>query len=165
MKKKLLISQVNLPAMEMEIDQESMFRIAKEIDLGSFSPELRIFTSSPHFNLFHIVYRWQKCLREHFTVYDLTCNQFMFLTSLAMLTHDGRLVTQKDLANFLKTNKMMASDVLKTLEHKEYVIRENHPTDRRAKSLIVTEKGFNIIEVGVKLSNRFNEQFFSPPRR
>jgi DNA-binding MarR family transcriptional regulator len=148
--------------MEMDIDQESVFRIANEIDVGSFSPELRMFTSSSHFHFIQAVYKWQRCFREHFIVSGLTCTQFIFLTSLAMLTHNGKLVTQKDLANFMKTNKMMASDALKTLEQKEYIIRENHPTDRRAKSLIVTKKGFDFIEVGVKLSNQFNEQFFSP---
>jgi DNA-binding MarR family transcriptional regulator len=55
----------------------------------------------------------------------------------------------------------MVSEVLRTLEKKGYILREDHPTDKRAKSLAVTQKGIEIIDAAVKEAVIFDREFFS----
>jgi DNA-binding MarR family transcriptional regulator len=148
--------------MDMECDKDTLSQIASEIDWESFSPELRLLTGSPRFYLMKVVHRWQKQVREQLVDYDITSTQFTLLTSLMVMTKDGKVTTQADLSNFLKVDKMMVSDVLRTLEKKGYIVRESHPTDRRARSLVVTKKGLDLIEVTMKSAVSFDERFFAP---
>ncbi len=147
--------------MEIELDKDSLSRIAKEIDWGAVPPELSKLTLSPSFYLMQLVHKWEKNIREKLVGFDLTNTQFNLLASLIILTNDGKVITQMDLANFLKADKMMVSEVLRTLERKGFIIRENHPNDRRAKSLIVTDKGIGIFEVALKHAVEYDDQFFS----
>lgn len=148
--------------MDSKVCKETFPFIGSDADWESISPKLHMLTSSPYFYLLQVVHKWQRSSRENFAEIDLTSTQFTLLTILVVLTKDGKVVTQTDLANFLKADKMMVSDVLRTLETKGYIVRKNHPTDRRAKSLIMTEKGITINEFAMKFAIQFNEQFFSP---
>jgi DNA-binding MarR family transcriptional regulator len=78
-----------------------------------------------------------------------------------ILTRDQRIITQMDVANLTGADKMMVSEVIRKLEKKEYLIRASHPTDRRAKSLIVTQKGLDAVETAVQRAAKFDETFFS----
>lgn len=147
--------------MEIELDKESLSRIVREINWEDVSPELGKLTLSPSFYLMQLVHNWEKQIREKLVDFDLTNTQFNLLASLIILTKDEKVITQMDLANFLKADKMMVSEVLRTLERKGFIVRENHPNDRRAKSLIVTDKGIGVFEVAVKHAVKFDEQFFS----
>ncbi len=148
--------------MDIDIDKECLSSIAREIDWEAVYPAIGKMTDSPSFYLMQVVHGLEKTIRRQLVDFDLTITQFSMLTSLMILTKNGTAVTQMDLANSLKADKMMVSQVLRTLEKKEYVIRENHPTDRRAKSLIVTEKGHMAIEVALKHAISLDEEFFSP---
>jgi DNA-binding MarR family transcriptional regulator len=145
-----------------ELDKESLPRLAKEIDLESFSLELQEIVKSPQFYLKQVVRLRQKRIREELDNFDLTDTQYSLLISLMVLTKDQKIVVQSDLVQFFKADKMMVSDALKAIEAKGYIVRENHPTDRRAKSLILTKKGIDFLEATLKYQVQFNKRFFSP---
>ena len=145
----------------MELDKERLFNITKEIDREAVSPELVKLTTSPSFYLKQVFHVWEKYLQENLNYFDLTKTQFSLLSSLVALTKDGRVVTQMDLANYLKADKMMVSEVLRALEWKGFIFREDHPDDRRAKSIAVTKKGIDIFEIAIREFVRFDEEFFS----
>ena len=148
--------------MDIDLDEKCLSSIAKEIDWETVYPAIGKMTDSPSYYLMQVVHGLEKTVRRHLVDFDLTMTQFSLLISLMLLTKNGAAVTQMDLANSLKADKMMVSEVLRTLEKKGCVIRENHPTDRRAKSLIVTEKGLTTIEVALKQAISLDEEFFSP---
>ena len=70
-------------------------------------------------------------------------------------------MTQMDLAKYLKLDKMMVSEVLRTLEKKGYILRVNNPNDKRAKSLIVTDKGVKLNEMALEKALAIDRQFFA----
>jgi DNA-binding MarR family transcriptional regulator len=53
--------------------------------------------------------------------------------------HEG--VTTSDLARYLKVTKQSASEIVGVLEHEGVVQRAPHPTDRRARVLLLTDEG------------------------
>jgi DNA-binding MarR family transcriptional regulator len=134
----------------------------QKIDWESFSPSIQKLIDSPSFYLQMVVYKWEKGIQDLLLDFDLTNTQFKILASLMILTKDQRIITQMDVANLLNADKMMVSEVIRKLEKKGYVVRASHPTDRRAKSLIVTQKGLDAVETAVQRAAWFDEIFFSP---
>jgi DNA-binding MarR family transcriptional regulator len=147
--------------MDHELDKESLYQIANEIDWDSSYPAVRKLTQSPTYYLKQVMHRMQKNMRESLVDFDLTNTQFTLLMGLMVLTQKNKCVTQMDLAKFLKLDKMMVSEVLRTLEKKGYIIRVNNPNDKRAKSLIVTDKGVKVNEIALEKALAIDEQFFS----
>jgi DNA-binding MarR family transcriptional regulator len=59
------------------------------------------------------------------------------------LTPNG--ATGNELAEFLDITKQAASEMIDYLEQHGYVARQPHPTDRRGKIVILTQRGWNCI--------------------
>ena len=144
--------------MEIEFDREGVSRIE---EWKSVYPEIGKLSASPIFYMMRATHNYKKSTRRLLIDFDITQTQLMLLGSLLIYTREGKVATQIDLADYLKADKMMVSKVLRTLEKKGFIIRENHPEDGRAKSLVVTEKGLKIIEATLKVVTKFNEEFFS----
>ncbi len=118
-------------------------------------------TASPSYLLLEVIHSWQKRIKEKLADFDLTSTQLTMLASLMVMTKNGKLVTQADLASFQNADKMMVSEVLRALEKKGYIDRQEHPVDRRARSLVITDKGRETIDVALKEAIRFDEEFFA----
>ncbi|MGF6898753.1 DNA-binding MarR family transcriptional regulator, partial [Nocardia sp. GAS34] len=96
---------------------------------------------SPGLLLWQVTNRWQAAQRAALAPFDLTHVQFVLLAALTWLTgrSGGEPVTQRDIAAQAATDPMMTSQVLRALEQKGLLERRDHPTDRRARSLVPTE--------------------------
>jgi DNA-binding MarR family transcriptional regulator len=116
---------------------------------------------SPGLLLWQVTNRWQAAQRAALKPYGLTHVQFVVLASLTYLAADGP-VTQKTLADHAALDPMMTSQVLRALESAGLVIRQNHPTDRRAKALTVTTEGRALANRTVKAVEACDAEFFAP---
>ena len=94
------------------------------------------------------------------TPLGLTHVQFVLLASVAWLGHVDDALTQVKLAAHAKTDVMMTSKVLRTLESKGLVHRNAHPVDTRAKSLFVTTQGHELLTRAIKVVNAVDSEFF-----
>jgi len=133
----------------------------KAIDWDSFSPEISKILVSPSFYMRQAQHSHERKLRELLASFDLTQTQFMLLAGLMVMTKRGDAVTQMDLADLFKFDKMLVSKVLRTLEKKGLIVREKHPVDSRAKSIVVTDNGLAAIDSVLKLVVKFDEEYFS----
>ena len=59
-----------------------------------------------------------------------------------------------------KTDVMMTSKVLRTLESKGLIQRDAHPVDTRAKSLLVTTQGHELLSRAITVVNAVDDEFF-----
>ncbi|WP_136707507.1 MarR family transcriptional regulator [Agromyces sp. H66] len=114
-------------------------RLSTEFDDASASPGLL---------LWRVTNAWQSAQRHALAPFELTHVQFVLLASLTWLEADEP-VTQADLAEHAGTDRMMTSQVLRTLEEKGLVVRAPHPRDARARALSATD-------AGADLANRAN---------
>ena len=96
--------------------------------------------TSPGLALWRATSTWQRRIRAALAPHGLTHVQFVLLASLTWMDR-SKPVTQRDLAQHTGLDVMMTSQVLRTLEAKEYVRRDPHPTDRRANALHPTRAG------------------------
>ena len=71
-------------------------------------------------------------------------------------------VTQINLSAHTKIDPMTTSKVLRTLQTKGLLQRQEHPTDTRAKTVALTESGKKITKEAVKTVENFDGHFFAP---
>jgi DNA-binding MarR family transcriptional regulator len=105
---------------------------------------------SPGLLLWRVGNRWQAAVREALAPHGLTHTQFVLLASLTWL-RQGRdePVTQRDLAAHAQTDVMMTSQVLRALEAKGLLERRPHPSDARARDLVVTPAGLRTVNAAI----------------
>lgn len=116
---------------------------------------------STGFLLWQLTNRWQREIKKSLVPFDLTHSQFVLLASVHWLTIQKKDVTQILLSSHTKIDPMSTSTVLKTLQTKELVKRQEHSTDTRAKTVALTNKGTKIVKQAIKTVEKFDTDFFS----
>jgi DNA-binding MarR family transcriptional regulator len=97
-----------------------------------------------------------RCLRD----LDVTPAQFSFLTCLVYL-HERGPVTPTDIVNHAGLDKMMVSDLVKTLERKRFLRKKENPNDGRSFLVEPTASGIKTTNAAVKEVEKVDDDFFS----
>jgi len=116
---------------------------------------------SSGFLLWQVTNLWQREIKKALLPFNLTHSQFVILASMHWLTIQKAEVTQIVLSNHTKIDPMTTSQVLRALQKKEFISRQEHKTDTRAKTIEITEKGKKIIKKAVIAVENFDKDFFS----
>lgn len=130
--------------------------MAKKIEFQFNKPE-----DSPGFLLAQVTMLWQRKQKRILDPLNLTHTQFVLLTSLAWLSRENDTVTQVDIANLNNTDRMMVSKVLRTLEEKKFITRQEHKTDTRAKIIKLTQEGAEVLQKALVMVENADVDFFS----
>lgn len=112
------------------------------------------------FLLWQVHNYWQREIKKCLIDLDLTHTQFVILAGSYWLFLHQDLVTQTQVAKHSNTDVMMTSNILRTLEKKKFVIRKEHQTDTRAKTVELTETGIDVLTRAVKKVETFDRDFF-----
>ncbi len=128
----------------------------KKIEFKFKSPN-----ESPGYLLANLTLLWQRKQKKTLDPLNLTHTQFVLLASLGWLSRENDLVTQVDIANQGNADRMMVSKVLRTLETKKFIQRQEHPTDTRAKIIKLTEEGAKILQKALIEVENADIEFFS----
>lgn len=113
------------------------------------------------FTMWQATNLWQRVTSEALVTIGLTHVQFLLLAGISWLTQQGHNVTQSMLAQHAKTDVMMTSKVLRTLETKGFIMRTNHDHDTRAKSVHMTNKGCEVLVEGLDIMECVDKEYFS----
>ena len=116
---------------------------------------------SSGFLLWQVTNLWQREIKKALEPHGLTHSQFVLMASIHWLTLHKQEVTQILLSSHTKIDPMTTSTVLRTLQAKGLLQRQEHQTDTRAKTVGLTEQGKKIIKVAVKTVESFDKSFFS----
>jgi len=128
----------------------------KEIEFHFKSPN-----DSPGHLLGQLTMFWQRKQKKVLDPLDLTHTQFVLLAALGWLSKKNNAVTQVDIANQSNADRMMVSKVLRTLEEKGFITRQEHETDTRAKTIRLTTKGEAVLQKAIKNVENADLDFFS----
>jgi DNA-binding MarR family transcriptional regulator len=116
---------------------------------------------SSGFLLWQVTNLWQREIKKALEQYELTHSQFVLLASIFWLTLNKQQVTQIILSAHTKIDPMTTSTVLRTLQKKGFIKRQEHLTDSRAKTVALTESGKKVIKLAVVTVEKFDATFFS----
>ncbi len=117
---------------------------------------------SSGFLLWQVTNLWQREIKKALEKFDLTHSQFVLLASVYWLSLHQQDVTQINLSAHTKIDPMTTSKVLRTLQTKGLLQRQEHHTDTRAKTVALTDSGKKITKEAVKTVEQFDEFFFAP---
>lgn len=116
---------------------------------------------SSGFLLWQVTNLWQREIKKALEQYGITHSQFVLMASIHWLTLHQQEVTQIVLSAHTKIDPMTTSTVLRTLQQKNLIQRQEHATDTRAKLVQLTEEGKIIIKKAVVTVEKFDKEFFS----
>ena len=128
----------------------------KKIEFHFKKPE-----DSPGYLLGQVTMLWQRKQKRVLDPLDLTHTQFALLCALAWLSRESDQVTQVDIANQGNADRMMVSKVLRTLEEKKFITRQEHPIDTRAKTIKLTTEGEKVLQKAIISVEAVDLEFFS----
>jgi DNA-binding MarR family transcriptional regulator len=115
---------------------------------------------SPGFLLWQTTTMWQRQIKIGLEPFGLSHAQFVILALLMWMTSQNQRVTQTQLGSFSKLDKMTISQSLKALVEKGFVDRQEHPTDTRAKCVLLTKAGKALIHQVVPIVEAIDSAFF-----
>lgn len=116
---------------------------------------------SPGYLLGQLTLIWQRKHKKVLDPLDLTQTQFVLLASIAWLSKRNKKLTQVEIANHNNFDRMMVSKVLRTLQTKNLITREEHDTDTRAKIVTLTTKGEKVLQMALTAVENADIGFFS----
>lgn len=115
--------------------------------------------ASPGFMLWRVTNQWQALMRRTLAPFDLTHVQFVLLAALAWRA-DPEGSTQVELAQSIRADPMMVSQVLRTLETKQFVERRPDPADARARRVTATRAGLDVAQAANHAVETADQAFF-----
>ncbi|WP_264529413.1 MULTISPECIES: MarR family winged helix-turn-helix transcriptional regulator [unclassified Flavobacterium] len=116
---------------------------------------------SSGFLLWQVTNLWQREIKKALEQYKITHSQFVLMASIHWLTLHKQEVTQIILSSHTKIDPMTTSTVLRTLQQKKYIKRQEHATDTRAKVVVLTDLGKEIAKKAIVTVENFDKKFFS----
>lgn len=117
---------------------------------------------SPGLLLWQVYQKWSREVAAILKPHGLTHMQFVLLTSTAWHNNNGMSPTQKELALFCNVDINMTSQVLRALEKRGF-IKRNQVYDERSKCLQITEKGSHLATEAMPVVEKLDAQFFNVP--
>lgn len=117
--------------------------------------------ASAGFLLWHATLRWQRSIAAVLTPLDLTHVQFVLLASTWWLNRSGEHPNQIQVARQAGTDIKMTSQVLRSLERKELLVRDADTVDTRAKRVRVTDRGASLARRAIAAVEQADTEFFA----
>ncbi|MEQ9812497.1 MAG: MarR family winged helix-turn-helix transcriptional regulator [Azospirillaceae bacterium] len=118
--------------------------------------------NNPGFLLWQVTNLWQRRQRAALDEVGITHVQFILMAGLAWLQQREGAVSQSRLAQFCKTDPMMTSQVVRSLEEQGLMMRTLHPADKRARQLELTDAGIDVLNRAMPLVLETDAIFFNP---
>ncbi|OCG22454.1 hypothetical protein A9G11_07140 [Gilliamella sp. wkB108] len=104
---------------------------------------------------------WHNAIKKCLKTQSITHPQFVVLATLAYLSQQPEEITQVILANQTNIDVMTISQILENLEKKAFIMRTTSNKDSRAKSITLTQNGFDMANKTVPLVEQIDKDFFS----
>ena len=117
------------------------------------------------FVLWRLMHRYQREADRALRPLDLTHMQFMALIMVAWLVRSEQKVRQNEVARQAAIHPMQVSQVLKTLERKGLIQRRVDPADVRAKLVMITADGIQVLGNALPLVIEVQRELFGEEGR
>ena len=104
---------------------------------------------------------WQREIKKVLEPFELTYSQFVLLANIRWLSIEKQDVPQVLLSNHTRIDPMTTSTVLRTLQSRGLIKRQEHLIDTKAKTVALTKAGTEILKKAITTVEQFKKDFFS----
>ncbi len=115
---------------------------------------------SPGFLLWQMTMLWQRVIKKALEPYTISHAQFVIMATLLWFELQKKNITQVDIIEWTKLDKMTVSKSLKKLVALKLVNRIEHQSDSRAKSALLTSAGKKLVKQLIPLIEKVDARFF-----
>jgi MarR family transcriptional regulator, organic hydroperoxide resistance regulator len=129
--------------------------------MADFQSKFKSAELSPGFLLWKASNLHQKLQRKALLEVDLTPSQFSILACYFFLSSKSSSVTQTDVCRHAGIDKMLISDLTKTLIKKKCLKKIANKNDRRSYSIKLTENGEDKCNQALKIIEPLDAKFFA----
>lgn len=116
---------------------------------------------SPGFLLWRATLAWQREIRAALAPHDVTHVQFVLLASVWWLGETEGAPTQRRVADHAGTDPMMTSQVVRALESRGLLRRDPDPDDARARRLVLSTRGRDVVRAALPDVEAVDARFFA----
>ena len=131
-----------------------MYRVNK------FESKFSSATMSPGFLLWKVSNLHQRLQKKALESLELTPSQFSVLACYFFLLKKSESVAQSDVCHHTGIDKMLVSDLTKSLAKKNFVTLSKSKTDGRSFNVIVTNEGARVCNRALKIIEELDAEFF-----
>lgn len=104
--------------------------------------------------------KWQAEAHTIVSEWGLTVTQYALLWGVGILSRSEQPLTQAQLARHVGTDVMLTSKHVRELESKLLIERQPHPTDTRARKLVLTKQGQLVLKKATKAVAKLDNRLF-----
>jgi DNA-binding MarR family transcriptional regulator len=138
--------------------------MAEKVDRESLAQQYDRMDERPWRYLTIVIKKWEREVGEVLESFEVTRAQMEFLMCVAKFMKEGRPTTQKDLAAALGRAENTASEAFRNLEKKGYIVRPPGEADLREKHVVLTEKGFRLVQKSISAVMLVDQRLFPDER-
>ncbi|GII64454.1 MarR family transcriptional regulator [Sphaerisporangium krabiense] len=114
------------------------------------------------FLIWHLSLRWRAAMDRALGPVGLTSSQYAVLATLSGISAEGKVPSQRELADFSGLEPMHVSKLVRGLEKAGLVTRAANPSDPRAVQLTVTAQGAHAVAEGRRVVLELEERRLAP---
>jgi DNA-binding MarR family transcriptional regulator len=129
--------------------------------MADFRSKFKSADMSPGFLLWKASNLHQKLQRRALVELDLTPSQFSILACYFFLSGKGQSVTQAEVCRYAGIDKMLISDLTKTLMKKNCIKKTTNKEDGRSYVIRLTKSGVDKCNQALKIVEALDAVFFS----
>ncbi len=118
--------------------------------------------TSPGYHLWHAGLQWTRAVATALEPLGLTHTQFFLLGAVRWLGQSGTPPMQREVAQFAAFDRNTTSQVVRALEARGLLAREDAPDDTRAWRLRLTAEGERVFQPAVAAVRAVDARFFAP---
>jgi DNA-binding MarR family transcriptional regulator len=115
---------------------------------------------SPGLLLWQTTIIWQRLVKNALESYDISHSQFVILAITLWFESKNQNPSQTDIIQLSKLDKMTVSKALKKLVGNNLIKRSEHKEDSRAKSVLLSKKGKELILTLIPIVETIDHDFF-----
>ncbi len=116
---------------------------------------------NPGFLLWQTTMIWQRLIKRALETYDISHSQFVIMATLLWFELNDFQMTQVQIINWTKLDKMTVSKALKKLSKLGLVDRIENEADTRAKTVTLTTSGKSLTNQLVPIVEQIDTDFFA----
>lgn len=116
----------------------------------------------PSFTFAQAYFTWKRITDRALEAVGLTHTQYVFMGTLFELEKHQDKATQNDLARLTNSDVTMTSQILRTLQKRGLVLREQIEGDERAKYSSLSPAGKKLVKKAAEIMKTNEKEYFAP---
>ncbi|WP_371218695.1 MarR family winged helix-turn-helix transcriptional regulator [Orientia tsutsugamushi] len=117
---------------------------------------------SPSFTFAQAYFTWKRITDRALDAVSLTHTQYVFMGTLFELEKHQDKATQNDLAKLTNSDVAMTSQILRTLQKRGLVLREQIEGDERTKYSSLSPAGKKLVKKAAEIMKTNEKEYFAP---